>query len=67
MCLDWHPQHSSVLAVGLYDGTVSVYDVRLTSQQALYQSNVKTGKHTDPVWEVCGFTYSLANLLNALT
>lgn len=27
MSLDFHPQHSSLLAVGLYDGTVCVYDV----------------------------------------
>ena len=27
MCLDFHPQHSSLLAVGLYDGSVLVYDV----------------------------------------
>ena len=27
MALDFHPQHSSLLAVGLYDGTVMVFDV----------------------------------------
>jgi len=64
MCLDWHPQHSSVLCVGLYDGTVCVYDVRSKTQAPIYQSSVKTGKHTDPVWEVCWQEEDLAKNLN---
>ena len=28
MCLDFHPQHSSLLAVGCYDGTVMIFDIR---------------------------------------
>lgn len=28
MCLDFHPQSPALLAVGLYDGTVLVYDIR---------------------------------------
>eukprot|EP00966_Prymnesium_polylepis_P040369 936843-Prymnesium_polylepis.1 len=51
-CIDWHPHHASVLALGLYDGTVAVYDVRDPQMKPLYQSSVKTFKHTDPVWEV---------------
>ena len=64
MCLDWHPQYSSVLCVGLYDGTVCVYDVRSKTQAPIYQSTVKTGKHTDPVWEVCWQEEDLAKNLN---
>jgi len=64
MCVDWHPQHSSVLCVGLYDGTVCVYDVRSKSMAPIYQSTVKTGKHTDPVWEVCWQEEDLAKNLN---
>eukprot|EP01006_Ploeotia_vitrea_P041816 TRINITY_DN66575_c6_g4_i1.p1 TRINITY_DN66575_c6_g4~~TRINITY_DN66575_c6_g4_i1.p1 ORF type:complete len:627 (+),score=104.57 TRINITY_DN66575_c6_g4_i1:51-1931(+) len=52
MCLDFHPQHPSLLACGLYDGTVMVFDVRQKSNKPIYQSTVKTGKHTDPVWQV---------------
>eukprot|EP01002_Notosolenus_urceolatus_P013073 NODE_436_length_2087_cov_88.380765_g349_i0.p1 GENE.NODE_436_length_2087_cov_88.380765_g349_i0~~NODE_436_length_2087_cov_88.380765_g349_i0.p1 ORF type:complete len:654 (+),score=236.05 NODE_436_length_2087_cov_88.380765_g349_i0:123-1964(+) len=52
MCLDWHPQHPSLLAIGLYDGSVAVYDVRAKNQKPLHQSTVKTGKHMDPVWQV---------------
>ncbi|KAL1499669.1 hypothetical protein AB1Y20_011866 [Prymnesium parvum] len=64
MCVDWHPQHSSVLCVGLYDGTVCVYDVRSKSMAPIYQSTVKSGKHTDPVWEVCWQEEDLAKNLN---
>ena len=48
---DWHPAHPAVLAVGLYDGTVLVYDVRARTKKPIYQSTVRTNKHTDPVWE----------------
>jgi dynein intermediate chain 1 len=64
MCVDWHPQHSSVLCVGLYDGTVCVYDVRSKKQVPIFHSTVKTGKHTDPVWEVCWQEEDLAKNLN---
>jgi len=52
MTLDFHPQHSSLLAVGLYDGTVMVFDVRNKINRPIFSSSVKTGKHTDPVWQV---------------
>lgn len=51
MCLDFHPQHPNLLAVGSYDGSVSVFDVRRPTKP-LYSSTVATGKHTDPVWEI---------------
>lgn len=50
--LDWHPLHPALLAVGLYDGTVLVYDVRARTKKPIYASTVRTNKHTDPVWEV---------------
>lgn len=51
-CLNFHPEHCSLLAVGCYDGVVTVFDVRHSSNRALYESSIKTGKHTDPVWQV---------------
>merc|ERR1711981_1277448 len=51
-CLDWHPIHPALLAVGLYDGTVLAYDVRARMKKPIYHSTVRTNKHTDPVWEV---------------
>ncbi|CAI7994794.1 Dynein intermediate chain 1, axonemal [Geodia barretti] len=54
MCLDIHPEHPHLLAAGLYDGTVAVYNLILTERdQPVFRSTVDTGKHTDPVWQVC--------------
>eukprot|EP00741_Cyanophora_paradoxa_P015118 tig00020848_g14589.t1 len=64
MCLDWHKQHSSLLAVGCYDGTVMVFDVRNKVNRPIFQSTVKTGKHTDPVWEVRWQDEDLSKNLN---
>ena len=122
MCLDFHPQHSSLLAVGCYDGTVMIFDIRnkyacdentLCSlycvnlrtllcvviddhahrhlgcmcihacrcmmrarisvfmciyayrlNKPIFYSTVKTGKHTDPVWQVCWQEEDLAKNLN---
>ena len=54
MCLEFHPQYPALLAVGLYNGTVMVYDIRIkgVKNNPIYQSTVRTRKHTDPVWEV---------------
>jgi dynein intermediate chain 1 len=52
MCLDFHPVHHSLLAVGCYDGTVLVFDICSKSNKPIYSSSIKTGKHTDPVWQV---------------
>ena len=37
MCMDFHPQHSSLLAVGLYDGTCMVFDVRRKVDKPIYK------------------------------
>jgi dynein intermediate chain 1, axonemal len=52
MCLDFHPRHQSLLAIGCYDGTVMVFDVRNRINRPIYSSSIRTGKHTDPVWQV---------------
>ena len=52
MCLDFHQHHHSLLAVGCYDGTVLVFDVRNKVNRPIYSSSIRTGKHTDPVWQV---------------
>jgi len=64
MALDFHPQHSSLLAVGLYDGTVLVFDVRNKVNRPIFSSSVKTGKHTDPVWQVCWQEEDMTKELN---
>merc|ERR1719248_433526 len=62
--LDWHPRHPALLAVGLYDGTVLVYDVRARNKKPIYASTVRTNKHTDPVWEVRWNTDESSGVLN---
>lgn len=52
LSIDFHPQHSSLLAVGCYDGTVMVFDVHLRVNKPIYTSNVETGTHSEPVWQV---------------
>ena len=52
MCLDIHPEHPYLVAVGFYDGSVGVYNLTKQETKPLYQSTAKTGKHTDPVWQV---------------
>lgn len=52
MCIDFHPQHPALLCVGCYDGTVLVFDVRRKEDRHIFRSTIKTGKHTDPVWQV---------------
>lgn len=64
MCLDFHPHHQSLLAVGCYDGTVMVFDVRNKVNRAIYSSSIRTGKHTDPVWQVHWQEEDLAKELN---
>ncbi len=52
LCLDFHPQHPSLLAVGCYNGNISVYDLSKNRTQPLYVSSIQTGQHSDPVWQV---------------
>lgn len=54
LCLDWHPNPgmAPLLAVGCYDGTVRVFDVRRKENKHIFACDIKSGKHTDPVWEV---------------
>lgn len=52
MCLDIHDKHSDLVAVGFYDGCVAVYNLKQKGLEPVYKSTAKTGKHTDPVWQV---------------
>ncbi|CAD5120465.1 DgyrCDS9031 [Dimorphilus gyrociliatus] len=64
MCLDIHPEHTHLIAVGLYDGSVAVYNVLTHSKEPQYFSTAKNGKHTDPVWQVRWQKDDLDNNLN---
>merc|ERR1711991_892339 len=64
MCLDYHQNHQSLIAVGCYDGTVMVFDARSKLNRPIYSSSIRTGKHTDPVWQVHWQEEDLAKELN---
>jgi dynein intermediate chain 1 len=64
MSLDFHPHFQSLLAVGCYDGTVMVFDIRNIINRPIYSSSIRTGKHTDPVWQVHWQEADLAKELN---
>ncbi|XP_006814057.1 dynein intermediate chain 2, ciliary-like [Saccoglossus kowalevskii] len=64
MCLDMHPEHPYLAAVGFYDGSVGVFNVVEKNIKPLYRSTAKTGKHTDPVWQVAWQKDDLDNNLN---
>jgi dynein intermediate chain 1 len=51
-CLDFNPHRPAILAVGLYDGSVGVIDIRSSSRSLLFQTSHSKYKHSDPVWEV---------------
>ncbi|CAH8517153.1 unnamed protein product [Heterobilharzia americana] len=64
LSLDIHPTMSHMLCVGFYDGAVGVYSIIQHKSGPLYLSTAKTGKHTDPVWEVRWQPHDLDGNLN---
>ena len=54
--LDFSAIHPNLLAVGFYDGSVAIYDVRSPEPnpkpvlESTWSSNHNSGKHSDPVW-----------------
>ena len=52
LCVDTHPSYPHIIAVGLYDGNVAVYDLSSSSSSPCYQSSAASGKHADAVWQV---------------
>ncbi|XP_064607782.1 dynein intermediate chain 2, ciliary-like isoform X2 [Liolophura sinensis] len=64
MCLDIHPEHPYLLAVGYYDGSVGVYNVVENQDGPIHRCTAKNGKHTDPVWQVRWQKDDLDNNLN---
>jgi len=53
MSLDINTDYPYLVAVGFYDGNVAVYNLIENHSGPVYISTAKTGKHTDPVWQVC--------------
>jgi dynein intermediate chain 1 len=41
-----------MIAVGLYDGSVVVYDIQKKTQLPVFRALSNNGKHAEPVWQV---------------
>lgn len=52
MCLDIHVDHPYLVVVGYYDGNVAIYNLKKPHSQPCFRNTSKSGKHTDPVWQV---------------
>ncbi|XP_030367205.1 dynein intermediate chain 1, axonemal isoform X2 [Strigops habroptila] len=63
MCLDFHNDYPYLMAVGFYDGNVAIYNLKAASQPS-YKSCAKSGKHTEPVWQVKWQKNDMDNNLN---
>uniref|UniRef100_A0A8C0AP41 Dynein axonemal intermediate chain 1 n=1 Tax=Buteo japonicus TaxID=224669 RepID=A0A8C0AP41_9AVES len=64
MCLDFHHDHPYLVAVGFYDGNVAIYNLKKATSQPSYKSSAKSGKHTEPVWQVKWQKDDMDNNLN---
>lgn len=65
MCLDIHSLYPYLVCVGFYDGSVAVFNVLEQKESPVYKSTAKSGKHTDPVWQVKWQKDDLDNNLNS--
>ena len=50
--LDFSTYSPNLLALGMYDGTVAIYDIKSRQGTPSMESDVHSGKHSDPVWKV---------------
>ncbi|KAF1425469.1 WD repeat-containing protein 78, partial [Spheniscus humboldti] len=50
--LDFSVASPNLLAVGMYNGSVAIYDVRSCNDAALLDSSESSNKHTGPVWQL---------------
>ncbi|XP_060617128.2 dynein axonemal intermediate chain 1 [Anolis sagrei] len=65
MCLDIHVDHPYLIVVGFYDGNVAIYNLKKpVGSQPGYKSSTKSGKHSDPVWQVKWQKDDMDNNLN---
>lgn len=52
MCVDLHPKYPYMVVVGLYDGSVEVFNIHATCKHPSFRSNHVLNKHRGIVWEV---------------
>ena len=49
LCIDINPCHPHMLAVGLVDGNIAVYNLQINTQNPFYKSDSNNGKHHNVV------------------
>lgn len=61
-CLSFHPKKTSILAVGLANGMIAIYDITKSEEQLLLQSEINLYFHIDRVTslEWCAFKVNKA-------
>ena len=52
-----------LVCVGFYDGNVAVYNILDKRNEPTFTSTAKSGKHTDPVWQVEKFVCMYLNFI----
>lgn len=50
--LDFATHNPNILALGMYNGAINIHDVRSRQGTPSMESDVHSGKHSDPVWQV---------------
>lgn len=63
MCVDIHEQLSYLVAVGLHDGCVAVYNLKKKSDQPIYNSTASSGKHRGAVMQVWMRIYVMSKII----
>ena len=70
LCLDVNPYHPHMLAVGLMNGNVAVYNLQIKTKHPTYISDSINGKHrnlinqvTENTWRIKVFRLSLSAFL----
>lgn len=62
--MDIHSEHPHMLAAGLADGNVAVYNLQKSPNKPSYISTARNGKHQDIVWQVKWAKDNLDGYLN---
>ena len=62
--VDIHPIHPHMLAIGMADGNVAVFNLQKNNGKPSYISTAKNGKHQDIVWQVKWAKDNLDGYLN---
>ncbi|XP_067144430.1 dynein axonemal intermediate chain 1 isoform X2 [Centruroides vittatus] len=65
--LDFHYEKGHLLAVGLYDGTVSIYNLKKEHNKLFLTSKDPNNKHFDPVWQIKWLSNDFDDNLNFIS